>query len=658
MNNTNNINKLTRSKVAENPQLASQLVPAQDIAFRRSTKIQHLPTRNTNFTQENNITSTPQPSTSQNTQNRTEKFIQQLINFSPDKSKDTVTPHNTPTNITLHLQTNDYENLPKQEQTFSNPLTPIADLNIRGVRSHLDSFFDKSENSYTEIEGILDQQSIITGAAETTQIQIHKNETLKMAQRKLKMPLSEVASFVPEFNGINIPTAEYISKLRQAKNIIAAEDESSLTNLLKIKLRGEPYDALNNTPLDSIDALIKAIKQLYPIKDNIYILYGKLCQINQQPNERVVTFANRIKGLVLQIKELKRAENVEADDIEAYEALVDREALNSFKKGVNFKIKVQLGQNNTLEQTLLEAIKIEGTLEEQKLEPVGSQFNLKQENGLDNYNKKTSLCQICHDFRHEALFCNIAACIYCKKSDHCSNNCNNVTKKIQLICRYCNQAGHSKDTCPFNRDAISYCQYCQENNHKVNNCPLIINYEQCWRCKETGHNPNNCTTISNSIEKNQTKTNTRQINVIEQFCSLCQSQGHEFSECEHLKLLVTQFKERSSLKCQLCDDTGHIAKNCFKFQTSKQNFGNHKNDKTTQNQTIICNYCKKPGHIIPDCEVLKLKKRNENKYCQFCKKQGHVMEECYTLKTLHSLGINLNQNDSNKTANQHTAENY
>ena len=43
---------------------------------------------------------------------------------------------------------------------------------------------------------------------------------MKMANQALKFPLKDVAKYVPEFDGKNMTTEEYVEKLKQAKKII------------------------------------------------------------------------------------------------------------------------------------------------------------------------------------------------------------------------------------------------------------------------------------------------------------------------------------------------------------------------------------------------------------------------------------------------------
>ena len=139
---------------------------------------------------------------------------------------------------------------------------------------------------------------------EQGKIEIHGNidENLinfepEMANQALKLPLKEVAKLVPDFDGNNIPLDKYIEKLKQAKKIIAENDEQNLIQILKIKLKGETYKALAHVDIANIETFIETLRKLYPSTDNIYALYGKLTQQIQGSDEDVLHFVNKLRVL-------------------------------------------------------------------------------------------------------------------------------------------------------------------------------------------------------------------------------------------------------------------------------------------------------------------------------------------------------------------------
>ena len=129
-----------------------------------------------------------------------------------------------------------------------------------------------------------------------------------MPNQQLKLPLNDVAKIVPEFDGKNMEPEEYIERLQQAKDIIANTDEQNLGQLLRIKLKDEAYKALKRINISTIDVFIESIRKIYPRKEDIHILYGKLIRINHEPNETVLEYANNVTEIgnkIIQLKALK-----------------------------------------------------------------------------------------------------------------------------------------------------------------------------------------------------------------------------------------------------------------------------------------------------------------------------------------------------------------
>ena len=55
---------------------------------------------------------------------------------------------------------------------------------------------------------------------------------------------------------------EYIERLQQVKDTIADTDEQNLVQLLRIKLKGEAYNALKRINIPTIDVLIESIRNM------------------------------------------------------------------------------------------------------------------------------------------------------------------------------------------------------------------------------------------------------------------------------------------------------------------------------------------------------------------------------------------------------------
>ena len=86
--------------------------------------------------------------------------------------------------------------------------------------------------------------------------------------------------------------------------------------------------------------------------------------------------------------------------------------------------------------------------------------------------------QNCANEGHEAFFCPVNPCIYCKSAMHKSAEWTEVKpeRKIYVICKECKLPGYTIDPCLQRIDSESYCQFCQAANAlTANTCEIIIN---------------------------------------------------------------------------------------------------------------------------------------------------------------------------------------
>ena len=124
-----------------------------------------------------------------------------------------------------------------------------------------------------------------------------------------------------------------------------------------------------------------------------------------------------------------------------------------------------------------------------------------------------------------------------------------------------------------------YCQYCQDKVHEVIKCSFIKNYRHCWKYKNACHNLSDCTNeiynirtcdvckdiryTANSCSKLLNRTNNnKQLSAKILFCNLCETTGHEISNCEY-KIMVNKLKSEKQIICQLYEKVCHSRKNCY-----------------------------------------------------------------------------------------------
>ncbi|OXU17579.1 hypothetical protein TSAR_004311 [Trichomalopsis sarcophagae] len=127
-------------------------------------------------------------------------------------------------------------------------------------------------------------------------------------------------------------------------------------------MTGEAEEALGGNEIKTIEDLINGVRTLYLIDDDIHELIFKMRRIIQGENETVVQYTNRLRKIVLKIKELKKREATPDVDLRKFDA----EEAKKYKKGLKSEIKYELGTENTVEDISRAAIEIETDIRKRK----------------------------------------------------------------------------------------------------------------------------------------------------------------------------------------------------------------------------------------------------------------------------------------------------
>ena len=111
------------------------------------------------------------------------------------------------------------------------------------------------------------------------------------------IPLKDVLTVVPEFNGENIPLSVFLEGCDEAKEMITDENEPNLAKLIRSKLTGEARKAIYGQAFATIGELKDFIKAIYAPAKTVHQLLGEMGNEYQRDNETVISFANRIRDL-------------------------------------------------------------------------------------------------------------------------------------------------------------------------------------------------------------------------------------------------------------------------------------------------------------------------------------------------------------------------
>ena len=232
----------------------------------------------------------------------------------------------------------------------------------------------------------------------------------------------EIVNQMITFNGDN--PDEFIEDLRNASEIIRDVDGALFIKSVIWKKIKPKNLVIGKETCTKIEQIIKAVRAYCPITESALSLFRNLSSETQDPSENMQQFADRMQGIMHKIEELKKEEvGLSSDALKLFIETMKDEAAKYFKTGVKKEIRYELENLRDFNEIVSRAKQI-GMLNKSRDIPTQisskSVFLAKE----DQFSEiQVFTCQICKEKNHEALFCKIAACVYCKESGHISNNC-------------------------------------------------------------------------------------------------------------------------------------------------------------------------------------------------------------------------------------------
>ena len=213
--------------------------------------------------------------------------------------------------------------------------------------------------------------------------------------------LRDALMVVPEFNGRNIPLAQFIEGCNEAKCMIEPESEINVVKLLRSKIKGEARQAISGQVFLTIDELETFLKNIYTPARTIPQLLGEPGQEFHKDYENVITYAKRIRGIGTRILEVRSIENRGLIDPN-YRSSIENTLIDYFKRGLKFELEQRLGNEEVkdVNNLIKNAITIKRKL--------GAQKNLRKTtvNSRTEYNhlrtRRMFLCRNCNKEGHEA----------------------------------------------------------------------------------------------------------------------------------------------------------------------------------------------------------------------------------------------------------------
>lgn len=375
--------------------------------------------------------------------------------------------------------------------------------------------------------------------------------------------LVDAIKVVPEFDGSNIPVTLFIRGCYEAKDMIGQGAEGNLTKLLRSKILGEAQETISGQTFETVEALSNFLKDIYIVSRTVKQLLGDLGNEYQREDEKVITFANRIRDIGTRIIEAQRAATGNADN----QFIIDtqNDVIETFREGLLPEIEIKMVVNRDMNELIKNAIKIERKLATQKSRITGSTVESKI-----TRKKEIFTCQLCKKGGHVATDCSNLSpipCEICKKTNHTRDQCFFKDKKPTTTCQICNRPGHEAPQC----FKIQNCQICQQVGHTAKFCSQTKSSINCQICRNSGHDAKNCPQIKQN-----------------EYCHFCKTNSHSTDDCKMKGKTNNPMVARSQFQCQLCNGIGHTAARC-------------KNLGVNNDLEEFCNYCKEKGHVIQHC---------------------------------------------------------
>ena len=179
----------------------------------------------------------------------------------------------------------------------------------------------------------------------------HDNENV------LNFALREAVASIPTFDGQGSSVLKFARACRQARSMIPRQMEVPLTKLIKGKLRGRAYAAVEDSDCYSIESLCDLLKETFGPRMDIDQIKGDLAHIYMRKGEHILDYISRVKDLRSAILDCDR------DLIDTRE--VDELTAKRFIKGLPNQLYCNMHhiENQPLSTVFREAIHIYQRLE-------------------------------------------------------------------------------------------------------------------------------------------------------------------------------------------------------------------------------------------------------------------------------------------------------
>ncbi|XP_032677106.1 uncharacterized protein LOC116846859 isoform X2 [Odontomachus brunneus] len=218
----------------------------------------------------------------------------------------------------------------------------------------------------------------------------------------LHFSIRDALDAVPTYDGENIPFIYFVEGCEEAMSMIAPTQENILVRAIRNKLKGDAHRSILGKIFTNMRELIEFLRTKYGPRETVYEAQGRLAYLCQKKDEKVATYANRVRELGKRILDAQKRETGEIS--EEFQNSIEAHLKTSFLRGLNKEIIIS--KEGTFEQLESRAIDAEKELETiNMIRRVVLAENTTERRATRRIEAVEIICQYCHKKGHTADRC-------------------------------------------------------------------------------------------------------------------------------------------------------------------------------------------------------------------------------------------------------------
>lgn len=275
-----------------------------------------------------------------------------------------------------------------------------------------------------------------------------------------QLTFKDALESVPIFNGENIPLLKFTRACNRIKDMFPANQEPTLARLLRNKLKGRAYTAVEDDNFETVKEFTDVLKGVFGATKSVNQYRGELGSIVKARYEHTIDYISRVKDLHAAILEEETASKgpLRATTIKDIEV----ETLECFVAGLppTFRTNLKIEGYTKLSEAYSAAIKVEKEFEKDRFKFKEQRQESKPHVSFTKPEVKTSesiTCTFCKKPGHESERCWIKHPDKRPSRNNNNNGNDNFTFKpgqsspprfeSRVTCLYCGKPGHDVASC-------------------------------------------------------------------------------------------------------------------------------------------------------------------------------------------------------------------